>query len=57
MAKAKFTQEQVYEAVAEFLVGEESNWSATTLPSAGFNGPITVYKKEEQNGTNERASD
>lgn len=56
MAKAKFTQEQVLEAMAEFLVGEDASWSCTTLPAAGYNGQITIYKKEEQNGTDERPS-
>jgi len=56
MAKAKFTQEQVHEAVAEFFADENLSIEWGLRPAVGFNGPITVYNKVEQNGTDERPS-
>jgi len=56
MAKAKFTQDQVHEAMAEFFADENMSIEWGLRPAVGLNGPITVYKKEEQNGTNERPS-
>ena len=56
MAKAKFTQEQVHEAMAEFFADENLSIEWGLRPAVGFNGPITVYNKVEQNGTDERPS-
>jgi hypothetical protein len=44
MAKAKFTEDQLDEAVAEFFC---ENIPPVLVPGAGQNGPIIVYKKEE----------
>lgn len=44
MAKAKFTQDQLDEAVAEFFC---ENIPPVLVPGAGQNGSIIVYKKEE----------
>jgi hypothetical protein len=56
MAKAKFTQEQLNAAVAEFFADENLSIEWGLRPAVGFNGPITVYNKVEQNGTDERPS-
>ena len=56
MAKAKFTQEQLNEAVAEFFADENLSIEWGLRPAVGLNGPITVYNKVEQNGTDERPS-
>ena len=57
MAKAKFTQDQVHEAMAEFFADENMSIEWGLRPAVGLNGPITVYKKEEpNNGTDERPS-
>ena len=57
MAKAKFTQEQVHEAMAEFFTENgEAHLECSFIAGAGNNGGITVYKKEEQNGKDERPS-
>lgn len=53
----RFTQEQVNEAMAEFLVGDNAEWSTRELPAAGYNGPIKIYTKEVQNGSNEKPSE
>ena len=53
MSKAKFTQDQLDEAMAEFF-GEYIE--PMTLPAAGYNGSITVYKKDE-NGPSQAASE
>jgi hypothetical protein len=54
MAKAKFTQDQVQEAMAEFF---SETVDHQVLAGAGNNGPIVIYKLNEvQNGTNERPS-
>jgi hypothetical protein len=59
MAKAKFTQDQLNEAVAEFFgqceVTEkgETFVECTFLPGAGNNGTISVYKLGAENGQNE----
>ena len=55
MAKAKFTQEQLDEAVAEFFC---ENIPPVLVPGAGNNGSIIVYKKEEiDQGPLEKASE
>ena len=56
MAKAKFTQEQLNAAMAEFFADENLSIEWGLRPAVGFNGPITVYNKVEQNGTDERPS-
>ena len=51
MAKAKFTKDQLKEAVTEFL---DESAMPEVLSGAGNNGSITVYKKEEtENGQDE----
>ena len=54
---ARFTQDQVNEAMAEFLVGEDAEWVVREIPAAGYNGPIKIYTKEVQNGSNEKPSE
>lgn len=55
---ARFTQDQVNEAMAEFLVGEDAEWVVREIPAAGYNGPIKVYQKVEiPNGSSEAASE
>ena len=54
---ARFTQDQVNEAMAEFLVGEDAKWVVREIPAAGYNGPIKIYTKEVQNGSNEKPSE
>lgn len=55
---AKFTQEQIEQATAEFLVGENAEWSTVKIPGAGNNGSILIYQKvEKDNGTNQGPSD
>ena len=56
MAKAKFTQEQLNAAVAEFFADENLSIEWGLRPAVGLNGPITVYNKVEPNGTDERPS-
>jgi len=56
MAKAKFTQEQLNAAMAEFFADENLSIEWGLRPAVGLNGPITVYNKVEQNGTDERPS-
>ena len=53
MAKAKFTQDQLDEAVAEFFC---ENIPPVLVPGAGNNGSIIVYKKDE-NGPSQAASE
>lgn len=53
---AKFTQAQIDQATAEFLVGENSEWTNVTLPGAGNNGSIKIYTKEIQNGNDQAES-
>lgn len=50
---ARFTQEQLDEAVAEFF---SENVQHAFVPAAGQNGPITVYKGAN-NGDDETASE
>jgi hypothetical protein len=57
MAKAKFTQDQLNEAMAEFFEDENLSIEWGMRPASGLNGPITVYNKVEPNGTNETASE
>lgn len=56
---ARFTQEQVNEAMAEFFAENGSDHlECTFIPGAGNNGPITTYKLPEvQYGSNEAASE
>ena len=56
---ARFTQEQVNEAMAEFFAENGSDYlECTFIPGAGNNGPITTYKiPEVQYGSNEAASE
>ena len=54
---ARFTQDQVNEAMAEFLVDEDAEWVVREIPAAGYNGPIKIYTKEVQNGSNEKPSE
>jgi len=56
MAKAKFTQEQLNAAVAEFFADENLSIEWGLRPAVGLHGAITVYNKVEQNGTDERPS-
>lgn len=42
---ANFTNEQVAEAIAEFI--RELTASATTELGAGYNGHITIFKSEQ----------
>ena len=54
MAKAKFTQDQLDEAVAEFFCEKGTEYlEFSVLPGAGNNGPITLYKLGAENGQNE----
>ncbi len=57
MAKAKFTQDQLNEAVAEFFADPDASIEWGLLPGAGNNGPITVYKLEKSDGTSQAASE
>jgi len=52
----KFTQDQLDEAVAEFFADPDASIERGTLPGAGNNGPITMYRKDE-NGTSQAASE
>lgn len=55
---ARFTQEQVNEAMAEFFGDENMSIEWGLRPAVGLNGPITVYNKVEvQYGSNEAASE
>lgn len=57
MAKAKFTQEQLNKAIAEFFTENgEAHLECSFIAGAGNNGGITVYKLGENNGTDERPS-
>ena len=57
MAKAKFTQEQIEQAKAEFFGDENMSIEWGMRPAVGLNGPITVYNKVEPNGNDETASE
>ena len=57
MAKAKFTQDQIEQAKAEFFGDENMSIEWGLRPAVGLNGPITVYLKEVPNGSNETASE
>ena len=58
MAKAKFTQEQIEQAKAEFFGDENMSIEWGLRPAVGLNGPITVYNKVEvQSGNDETASE
>jgi hypothetical protein len=54
---ARFTQEQVNEAMAEFFADPDASIEWGLLPAAGNNGPITVYKLEKSNGNDEAPSE
>ena len=56
MAKAKFTQDQVNEAMAEFFGDENLSIEWGMRPAVGLNGPITVYNKVEPNESSQAAS-
>jgi hypothetical protein len=53
MAKAKFTQEQLNEAMAEFFADPDASIEWGLLPAVGNNGPITVYKLEKSDDQDE----
>ena len=55
MAKAKFTDSQIEQAKAWFF--EDNTVVPVVVPGAGNNGPIIAYKKEEDYGNGEAASD
>ena len=54
---ARFTQEQIEQAKAEFFADPDASIEWGLLPGAGNNGPITVYKLEKSDGQNETASE
>ena len=54
---ARFTQEQLEQAKAEFYADPDASIERGTLPGAGNNGPITLYKLEKSNGNGETASE
>jgi hypothetical protein len=57
MVKAKFTQDQIEQAKAEFFEDDNLSIEWGLRPAVGPNGPITVYLKEVTNGSNETASE
>jgi len=57
MAKAKFTNEQIEQAKAEFFADDNLSIEWGLRPAVGLNGPITVYVKEVPNGSNEKPSE
>ena len=54
---AKFTQEQIDQAKAEFFQDESMSIEWGMRPASGLNGPITVYNKVLPNEQNETASE
>ena len=54
---ARFTQEQIEQAKAEFFADPDASIEWGLLPGAGNNGPITVYKLERSDGSNENPSE
>ena len=55
---ARFTQEQIDQATAEFFGDENLSIEWGLRPAVGLNGPITVYNKVEvQSGNDETASE
>ena len=54
---AKFTQEQIEQAKAEFFENDNLSIEWGLRPASGPNGPITVYNKVQPNGSNETASE
>jgi hypothetical protein len=50
---ARFTQEQIDQATAEFFADPDASIEWGLLPGAGNNGPITVYKLERSDGQDE----
>lgn len=54
---ARFTQEQIDQAKAEFFADPDASIERGTLPGAGHNGPITLYKLEKSDGAIEAASE
>ncbi len=57
MIKAKFTQDQIEQAKAEFFENENLSIEWDLRPGVGYNGPITVYVKESSNGSSEATSE
>ena len=57
MAKAKFTQDQLNDAMAEFFEDENLSIEWGLRPAVGLNGPITVYNKVVPNGNDEAPSE
>jgi len=57
MAKARFTNEQIEQAMAWFFEDENLSIEWGLRPASGLNGPITVYNKVEPNGQNEKPSE
>jgi hypothetical protein len=57
MAKARFTNEQIEQAMAWFFEDENLSIEWGLRPGAGLNGPITVYNKVEPNGNDEAPSE
>ena len=51
---AKFTQEQIDRAKAEFFQDENMSIEWGMRPASGLNGPITVYNKVQPNEQNEK---
>lgn len=54
---ARFTQEQIEQAKAEFFSDENMSIEWGLRPAVGLNGPITVYNKVEPNGNDEAPSE
>jgi len=54
---AKFTNEQIEQAKAEFFQDENMSIEWGLRPAVGPNGPITVYNKVLPNEQNEAASE
>jgi hypothetical protein len=57
MAKARFTNEQIEQAMAWFFEDENLSIEWGLRPASGLNGPITVYNKVEPNGNDEAPSE
>jgi hypothetical protein len=54
---AKFTNEQIEQAKAEFFQDADLSIEWGLRPAVGLNGPITVYVKEVPYGSNEKPSE
>jgi hypothetical protein len=57
MAKARFTNEQIEQAMAWFFEDENLSIEWGMRPAVGLNGPLTVYNKVEPNGNDEAPSE